>query len=76
MEDPKALRKEVHRLKQQLYDEQMSAAFYESMVEVAEKTFNIEMQNAGTRQLKCCTENKDMQISNSVHWPVNKTDPL
>ena len=70
MEDPKALRKEVHRLKQQLYDEQMSAAFYEIMVEVAEKTFNIEVQNAGTRQSKGYSENKDMQTSNSVHWPV------
>ncbi|MBQ9639060.1 MAG: hypothetical protein IJV22_05855 [Bacteroidales bacterium] len=58
MEDHKALRKEVHRLKQQLYDEQMSAAFYETMVKVTEKTFNMEVQNAGSRQSKGCTKQK------------------
>ncbi|MBQ9639554.1 MAG: hypothetical protein IJV22_08370 [Bacteroidales bacterium] len=58
MEKPKALRKEVHRWKQQLYDEQMSAAFYKTMVEVAKKTFNIEVQNAGSKQSKGCTKQK------------------
>ncbi|MBQ9638557.1 MAG: hypothetical protein IJV22_03250 [Bacteroidales bacterium] len=58
MENPKALCEEVHHLKQQLYDEQMRAAFYETMVGVAEKTFNIEVQNAGSRQSKGCTKQK------------------
>ena len=45
-------------MKQQLYDEQMSAAFYETMVEVPEKTFSIEVQNTGSKQSKGCTKQK------------------
>ncbi|MBR1792414.1 MAG: hypothetical protein IJ764_02075 [Bacteroidales bacterium] len=76
MEDPKALHKEVHHLNQQFYDDQMRAAFYETMVEVAKKTFNIEVQNAGSRQSKGCTKQKVYVVNNSVYWLVNKTDLL
>jgi transposase-like protein len=61
-EELKALRKEVLSLKKQLRDEQMRADFYETMVDVAEGTFNIEIRKkAGTGQSKGCTEKKDIQ---------------
>ena len=61
-EELKALRKEVFSLKKQLRDEQMRADFYETMVDVAEDTFNIEIRKkAGTGQSKGCTEKKDIQ---------------
>ena len=61
-EELKALRKEVFTLKKQLRDEQMRADFYETMVDVAEGTFNIEIRKkAGTGQSKGCTEKKDIQ---------------
>ena len=60
-EELKALRKEVLSLKKQLRDEQMRADFYETMVDVAEGTFNIEIRKkAGTGQSKGCTEKKDI----------------
>lgn len=61
-EELKALRKEVLSLKKQLRDEQMRADFYETLVDVAEGTFNIEIRKkAGTGQSKGCTEKKDIQ---------------
>ena len=61
-EELKALRKEVLSLQRQLRDEQMRADFYETMVDVAEETFNIEIRKkAGTGQSKGCTEKKDTQ---------------
>lgn len=61
-EELKALRKEVLSLKKQLRDEQMRADFYETMVDVAEGTFNIEIRKkVGTGQSKGCTEKKDIQ---------------
>ena len=61
-EELNALRKEVFSLKKQLRDEQMRADFYETMVDVAEGTFNIEIRKkAGTGQSKGCTEKKDIQ---------------
>ena len=61
-EELKALQEEVLSLKKQLYDEQMRADFFETMVDVAEETFNIEIRKkAGTGQSKGCTEKKDTQ---------------
>ena len=61
-EELKALQDEVLSLKKQLYDEQMRADFFETMVDVAEETFNIEIRKkAGTGQSKGCTEKKDIQ---------------
>ena len=61
-EELKALQEEVLSLKKQLYDEQMRADFFETMIDVAEETFNIEIRKkAGTGQSKGCTEKKDTQ---------------
>ena len=61
-EEVKALQEEILSLKKQLYDEQMRADFFETMVDVAEETFNIEIRKkAGTGQSKGCTEKKDIQ---------------
>lgn len=61
-EELKALQEEVLSLKKQLYDEQMRADFFKTMVDVAEETFNIEIRKkAGTGQSKGCTEKKDTQ---------------
>mgnify|MGYP003420337116 FL=1 len=58
-EEIKALRAELLSLKKQLYDEQMRADFYETMVDVAEEMFNIEIRKkADTGQSKGCTERK------------------
>ena len=58
----KALQAEVLELKKKLYDETMRADFFETMVDVAEETFNIEIRKkAGTGQSKGCTEKKDTE---------------
>ena len=58
-EEIKALRKEVLELKRQLYDETMRADFYDTMIDVAEEMFGIEIRKkAGTGQSKGCTKTK------------------
>lgn len=58
-EEIKALRKEVLELKKKLYDETMRADFFETMVDVSEEMFGIEIRKkAGTGQSKGCTEEK------------------
>ena len=58
-EENKALRKEVMELKKQLYHEKMRADFYDTMVDVAEEMFGIEIRKkAGTGQSKGCTKTK------------------
>lgn len=53
-EEIKALRKEVLDLKKKLYDETMRADFYDTMIDVAEEMFGIEIRKkAGTGQSKC-----------------------
>ena len=55
-EEIKALKKEVLELKKQLYDETMRADFYDTMIDVAEEIFGIEIRKkAGTGQSKGCT---------------------
>jgi hypothetical protein len=50
----KALRKEILDLKKQLYHEKMRADFYDTMVNVAEEMFGIEIRKkAVTGQSKC-----------------------
>ena len=62
-EENKALRKEVLALKEQLYHEKMRADFYDTMVDVAEEMFGIEIRKkAGTVQSKGCTKgSQDIQ---------------
>lgn len=61
-EEIKALREEVLELKKKLYNETVRADFYDTMIDVAEEMFDIEIRKkAGTRQSKGCTEKKDMQ---------------
>ena len=56
-EEIKALRKEVLDLKKQLYHEKMRADFYDTMVDVAEEMFGIEIRKkADTGQSKGCTK--------------------
>ena len=58
-EEIKALRKEVWDLKKQLYHEKMRADFYDTMVDVAEEMFGIEIRKkADTGQSKGCTKTK------------------
>ena len=58
-EENKALRKEVLELKRQLYNETMRADFYDTMIDVAEEMFNIEIRKkADTGQSKGCTKTK------------------
>ena len=58
-EEIKALRKEVLELKKQLYNETMRADFYDTMIDVAEEMFGIEIRKkAGTGQSKGCTKTK------------------
>jgi len=53
-EEINALRNEVLELKKKLYDEPMRADFYDTMVDVAEEMFGIEIRKkAGTGQSKC-----------------------
>ena len=55
-EEIKVLKKEVLELKKQLYDETMRADFYDTMIDVAEEMFGIEIRKkAGTGQSKGCT---------------------
>ena len=55
----KALRKEVMELKKKLYDETMRADFYDTMIDVAEEMFGIEIRKkADTGQSKGCTKTK------------------
>lgn len=55
----KALREEVLELKKELHQETMRADFYDTMVDVAEEMFNIEIRKkAGTGQSKGCTKTK------------------
>ena len=56
-EENKALRKEVLELKRQLYNEKMRADYYDTMVDVAEEMFGIEIRKkAVTGQSKGCTK--------------------
>jgi transposase-like protein len=55
----KALREEVMELKKKLHSETMRADFYDTMIDVAEEMFNIEIRKkAGTGQSKGCTKTK------------------
>ncbi len=58
-EEIKALRKEVLELKKKLYNETMRADFYDTMIDVAEEMFDIQIRKkAGTGQSKGCTKTK------------------
>ena len=58
-EEIKALRKENLELRKKLYDETMRADFFETMVDVSEEMFGIEIRKkAGTVQSKGCTKTK------------------
>ena len=58
-EEIKALREEILELKEKLHQETMRADFYDTMVDVAEEMFNIEIRKkAGTGQSKGCTKTK------------------
>ena len=58
-EEIKALREEILELKKKLRHETMRADFYDTMVDVAEEMFNIEIRKkAGTGQSKGCTRTK------------------
>ena len=58
-EEIKALRKEILELKKQLYNETMRADFYDTMIDVAEEMFNIQIRKkADTGQSKGCTKTK------------------
>ena len=58
-EEIKSLKKEVLELKKRLYDETMRADFYDTMIDVAEEMFGIEIRKkAGTGQSKGCTKTK------------------
>ena len=55
-EEIKSLKKEILELKKHLYDETMRADFYDTMIDVAEEMFGIEIRKkAGTGQSKGCT---------------------
>lgn len=58
-EENKALREEILELKKKLHQETMRADFYDTMVDVAEEMFNIEIRKkAGIGQSKGCTKTK------------------
>ena len=58
-EEIKALRAEILELKKKLHQETMRADFYDTMVDVAEERFNIEIRKkAGTGQSKGCMKTK------------------
>jgi transposase-like protein len=55
----KALREEIMELKKKLHSETMRADFYDTMIDVAEEMFNIEIRKkAGTGQSKGCAKTK------------------
>jgi transposase-like protein len=55
----KLLREEIMELEKRLYSEKMRADFYDTMIDVAEEMFNIEIRKkAGTGQSKGCTKTK------------------
>ena len=55
-EEIRALRKENMELRRRLHEETMRADFYDTMVDVAEEMFGIEIRKkAGTGQSKGCT---------------------
>lgn len=61
-EEIKALREEVLELKKKLYDETMRADFCDTMIDVAEEMFGIEIRKkADTGQSKGCAEKSDIQ---------------
>lgn len=56
-EEIKALRREIAELKKQLYNEQMRADFYETMVDVADEMFHTDIRKkAGISQPEGCTK--------------------
>ena len=56
-EEIKALKAEVLELKKKLYEETMRADYYDTMVDVAEEMFGIEIRkNAVTGQSEGCTK--------------------
>lgn len=58
-EEIKALRAEILELKKKLHQETMRADFYDTMVDVAEEMFNIEIRKkAGIGQSKGCMKTK------------------
>lgn len=58
-EEIQALRREIMDMKKKVQEEQMRADFYETMVDVAEEMFGIEIRKkAGTGQSKGCTRTK------------------
>lgn len=58
-EEIKVLRAEILELKKKLHQETMRADFYDTMVDVAEEMFNIEIRKkAGTGQSKGCMKTK------------------
>ena len=58
-EENKALRREVLELKRRLYDETMRADFYDTMIDVAEELFGIEIiKKVGSGQSKGCMKTK------------------
>ena len=61
-EEIKALKAEVLELKKKLYEETMRADFYDTMIDVAEEMFDIEIRKkADTGRSKGCTGESDIQ---------------
>ena len=61
-EEIKALKAEILELKKKLYEETMRADFCDTMVDVAEEMFGIEIRKkADTGQSKGCAEKSDIQ---------------
>ena len=61
-EEIKSLRAEILELKKKLYEEKMRADFCDTMIDVAEEMFNIEIRKkADIGQPKGCTEKSDIQ---------------
>lgn len=61
-EEIKALRAEILELKKKLYDETMRADFCDTMIDVAEEMFGIEIRKkADTGQSKGCAEKSGIQ---------------
>ena len=62
IEEIKALRAEILELKKKLYDETMRADFCDTMIDVAEEMFGIEIRKkADTGQSKGCAEKSGIQ---------------